>query len=128
MRPKGGGTMPPRPRFETVDAYIASFPEDVRKLLRKLRRVIRDSAPDAVEAIAYGIPTFRLNGNLVHFAAFKKHIGFYPSSSPGVAFEKDLAPYKHSKGAIQFPLDRPVPFDLVRKIVKFRVAENMKKD
>jgi uncharacterized protein YdhG (YjbR/CyaY superfamily) len=117
----------PRPKFKTIDEYIVSFPSDVQEKLEKLRRVIKGSAPRAEEAIAYGIPTFRLNGNLVHFAAFKDHISFFPTSSPIPVFKKELAPYKQSKGTIQFPMDRPIPFDLVKKIVKYRVNENLDK-
>ena len=114
-----------RPTYKSIDEYIAAFPEDVRKKLEKLRKVIQSSAPRAEEAIAYGIPTFRLNGNLVHFAAFKDHISLFPSSSPIPVFKKELASFKVSKGTIQFPLDRPIPFDLVKRIVKFRVRENL---
>jgi len=114
---------PAPPKFKTIDEYIASFPKDVQEILEKLRGVIKGSAPGAEEAIAYGIPTFRLNGNLVHFAAFKDHISFFPTSSPIPVFRKELAPYKQSKGTIQFPLGKPIPFGLVKKIVKFRVAE-----
>jgi len=114
---------PPRPKFATIDGYIASFPEEVREKLEKLRGVIRAAAPGAEEAIAYGIPTFRLRGNLVHFAAFKDHISFFPTSSPIPVFQKELASYKLSKGTVQFPLDRPIPFGLVKKIVRFRVKE-----
>ena len=115
------------PKFKTIDAYIASSPEDVREKLEKLRRVIKGTAPGAEEAISYGIPTFKLNGNLVHFAAFKDHISFFPTSSPIPFFKRELGPYKLSKGTIQFPIGKPIPFGLVRKIVKFRVAENTKK-
>jgi uncharacterized protein YdhG (YjbR/CyaY superfamily) len=115
--------VPSRPKFMTIDDYIASFPEEVRAKLRKLRRVIQTAAPGAEEAIAYGIPTFRLRGNLVHFAAFKDHISFFPTSSPIPVFRKELAPYKSSKGTVQFPLDRPIPFGLVKRIVRFRVKE-----
>ena len=117
----------PRPKFKTIDEYIVSFPSDVQEKLEKLRRVIKGSAPRAEEAIAYGIPTFRLNGNLVHFAAFKDHISFFPTSSPIPVFKKELAPYKQSEGTIQFPMDRPILFDLVKKIVKYRVNENLDK-
>jgi len=116
-----------KPKYETIDAYIAAFPKDIQVILEKLRRVIREAAPGAEEAIAYAIPTFRLNGNLVHFAAFKDHISFFPTSTPIPAFKKELAPYKMSKGTIQFPIGRPIPFDLVKEIVKFRVRENAKK-
>ncbi len=114
-----------RPKVETIDGYIASFPEDVQEKLEKLRKVIKASAPRAEEAIAYGIPTLRLHGNLVHFAAFKDHLSLFPGSSPIPVFKKELAPYKRSKGTIQFPLDRPIPFGLVKKIVRFRVRENL---
>jgi uncharacterized protein YdhG (YjbR/CyaY superfamily) len=116
-----------RARFETTDAYIATFPKDVQEILEKLRRVIKESAPRAEEAIRYGIPTFRLNGNLVHFAAYKNHVGFYPTSSPIPVFKKELSSYKQGRGTIQFPIDKPIPFGLVKKIVKFRVKENSKK-
>ncbi|MEW5719131.1 MAG: DUF1801 domain-containing protein [Chloroflexota bacterium] len=116
-----------RKKFETIDEYIAECPEDVRPLLEKLRRVIRDAAPQAEEAISYAIPTFKLNGNLVHFAAFKNHIGFYPTPPAIVAFKKELASYKQAKGSVQFPLAQPIPFGLVKKIVKFRVKQNLAK-
>ncbi|MDD4307762.1 MAG: DUF1801 domain-containing protein [Thermoplasmata archaeon] len=109
----------------TIDSYIERYPEDVRIILEKIRKTIKDIVPEAEEAISYGIPTYRLKGNLVHFAAFRNHIGFYPSPSGIAAFEKELADYKTSKGAVQFPLDRPIPFALIRKIVRFRVKENM---
>ncbi len=108
---------------EAVNAYIAGFPEDVRSILIKLRKVIREAVPDAKETISYRMPTFKLNGNLVHFAAFKKHIGFYPTPSAITAFEKELTPYHTSKGAFQFPLDKPIPYELIEKIVKYRVKE-----
>ena len=115
-------------QFKTMDEYIARFPKDVRDVLEKLRRVIRESAPKAEETISYGIPTFDLNGrHLVHFAAYKNHVGFYPTSSWIKAFKKELSPFKTSKGTVQFPLDKPIPFDLVKKIVKFRVKENESK-
>lgn len=114
-----------RRQFDTIDDYIASFPEDIQKILKEIRTTIRDSAPDAQEAIAYGIPTFTLHGNLVHFAAFKHHIGFYPGGPSAIqAFKEELTQYKQSKGTIQFPLGEPIPHALVKKIVKFRVKEN----
>jgi uncharacterized protein YdhG (YjbR/CyaY superfamily) len=115
----------PRLKFNTMDEYIASFPKDVRDILESLRRAIRESAPDAEEAISYGIPTFKLNGNLVHFAAFKNHIGFYPTSSGIAAFKKELFRYRQSKGTVQFPIEKPIPFNLVKKIVRHRVKENL---
>lgn len=109
----------------TIDEYIAGSPANVRTTLEVLRRVIREAAPGAEEAISYGMPTFKLNGNLVHFAVQKHHIGFYPAPSGIEAFQDELAAYKTSKGAIQFPLEEPVPYDLVRKIVEFRVREQL---
>jgi len=111
----------------TIDGYISGFPGDVQVLLEKFRQTIRKAAPGAVEAIVYRMPTFRLNGNLVHFAAFKKHIGFYPTPSGIVDFKKELTSYATSKGAIQFPLHRPVPYALIGRIVKFRVKESVSK-
>jgi uncharacterized protein YdhG (YjbR/CyaY superfamily) len=110
-----------------MDEYISQFPKNIRYILEDLRRLIKESAPEAEETINYGIPTFKLNGNLVHFAAFKNHIGFYPTPSAVVAFKKELVPFKQAKGSVQFPLDKPIPFDLVKKIVKFRVKENEQK-
>jgi len=92
-----------------------------------MRRTIRKAAPEATEAISYQIPTFKLNGNLVHFAAFKNHVGFFPTSSGIAAFKKELSPYKGSKGSVQFPKDKPIPYDLVKRITEFRVKENLKK-
>ena len=112
-------------QFRTIDEYIAEFPENVRDILEELRRVIRKAAPQAQEAMRYGIPTFRLNGNLVHFAAFKNHIGFYPTPSGIEAFKEELSPYKQAKGSVQFPIDMPMPYDLIQKIVKYRVDENL---
>ncbi len=112
---------------KSVDEYISGFPENVRIVLEKLRQVIRDSAPEAKETISYGMPAFKLNGNLVYFAAWKNHIGFYGTPSVVAAFMEELAPYELSKGAIKFPLDKPVPYALVKKIVKFRVTENLRK-
>jgi uncharacterized protein YdhG (YjbR/CyaY superfamily) len=116
-----------RTKFDNIDVYIASFPEETRKLLEELRATIRKAAPEAKETINYGMPTFTLKGNLVHFAAFKNHIGFYPTPSGIEAFKKDLAAYEGAKGSVKFPLVKPVPFDLISKIVKFRVKENMEK-
>jgi uncharacterized protein YdhG (YjbR/CyaY superfamily) len=111
-------------KFTTIDGYIASFPKEVQGILEKIRQTIRIAVPGAVEAISYQIPTFKLNGsNFVHFAAWKEHIGFYATPSGNAAFKKELARYKVAKGSIQFPLDEPIPYDLVTKIVKFRVKE-----
>jgi uncharacterized protein YdhG (YjbR/CyaY superfamily) len=109
----------------TVDGYIAQFSPEVQTLLRLMRETIRAAAPDAKEIISYGMPAFAQEGNLVYFAAAKKHIGLYPTSSGVQAFEADLAAYAHSKGAVQFPIDQPLPLDLVTRIVTFRVAENL---
>ncbi|MCZ7383120.1 MAG: DUF1801 domain-containing protein [Candidatus Methanoperedens sp.] len=114
----------PKKQYKTIDEYIAMFPRNIQDILGKLRQVIKESAPEAEETINYGIPTFKLNGNLVHFAAFKNHIGFYPTPSAIVAFKKELSPYKQAKGSVQFPIDKPIPFDIVKKIVKFRIKEN----
>ncbi len=113
--------------YTTIDEYIALFPEDVQKLLKEVRRVIKAAAPDAQETINYQIPTFTLQGNLVHFAGFKKHIGFYPTPSATEKFKAELSAYKGAKGSVQFPLDQPIPFDLISEIVKFRVQENLER-
>ncbi|RDE16247.1 MAG: hypothetical protein C4K47_01980 [Candidatus Thorarchaeota archaeon] len=110
--------------FRTIDEYIVTFPRNVQVILKELRRTIRDSAPEAEEAITYGMPAFKLNGNLVFFAAFKNHIGFYPTPSAIEAFKEELSDYEVSKGTIRFPMNRPVPLDLVRRIVAYRVKEN----
>jgi uncharacterized protein YdhG (YjbR/CyaY superfamily) len=110
-----------------IDEYVAGFPPDVQAILHKLRATIRKAAPQAEEAIKYQIPTFVLNGNLVHFAAFKHHIGFYPTPTGTEAFHRELAAYKSSKGAVQFSLDKPIPYGLISKVVKFRVKENLAK-
>lgn len=110
-----------------VDAYIKSFPEDVQQRLNAIREVIRQEAPQASERICMRMPTYDLNGKwLVHFAAFKKHIGFYPQPEGIAAFKERLAGYKTSKGAVQFPLDKPLPLDLIREIVRFRAAQQSK--
>jgi uncharacterized protein YdhG (YjbR/CyaY superfamily) len=114
-------------QISTIDEYISTFPKQIQDILQRLRQTIKESAPQAQEAISYRIPTFKLNGNLVHFAAFKNHIGFFPTSSGVVAFQKELSGYETSKGTIRFPLDKPIPFDLIRKIVQFRVNENLKR-
>jgi uncharacterized protein YdhG (YjbR/CyaY superfamily) len=108
-----------------IDAYIASFPEDVRAILEKVRATIRKAAPGAEETISYRIPTFTLNGNLVHFAAFKNHIGFYPGPTGIEAFKEELSAYEGAKGSVRFPLDQPIPLGLISKIVKFRVKESL---
>jgi uncharacterized protein YdhG (YjbR/CyaY superfamily) len=112
---------------KTIDEYIAGFPADVQEILQNVRRTIREAAPDAEEAIKYRLPTFTLNGNLVHFGAFKEHVGFYPTPTGIERFEKELSVYESSKGAVQFPFDKPIPFNLIREIVEFRVKENLER-
>jgi uncharacterized protein YdhG (YjbR/CyaY superfamily) len=111
--------------YQTIDEYIATFPADIQAILQAVRATIREAAPDAKERISYQIPTFTLHGNLVHFAAFKHHIGFYPTSSGTAAFHDELAPYVVSKGTVRFPLDQPLPMELIARVVRFRVAENL---
>jgi len=113
-------------QVETIDEYIAMFPEDIQNILEKLRQTIKESAPGAEEGISYRMPVFKQNGSLVWFAAFKDHIGFFPTTSGREAFKKELSKYKGGKGTVRFPLDEPIPYDLVRKIVKRRVRENQK--
>lgn len=111
-----------------IDAYIKMFPKDVQSILQKIREIIQKEAPDATEVISYQMPTFKLNGkNLVHFAGWKHHIGFYPTPSGTEAFSKEVAKYNAAKGSVQFPLDQPMPFDLIKKIVRYRVEEMNKK-
>ena len=117
----------PKSGFKSIDEYIANFPEDVQKKLEELRAVIKASAPGAEERISYQMPAFALKGILVYFAAYKKHIGFYPTSSGIQAFKKELSGYEVSKGTIRFPIDKPLPLELISKIVKFRVSENLHK-
>ncbi|MFN8594585.1 MAG: DUF1801 domain-containing protein [Anaerolineae bacterium] len=112
---------------KNIDEYIAACEPKVQPILEKIRAIVRREAPEAEEAIGYQMPTFKLNGNLVHFAAFKHHIGFYPTPSGTEKFHKEIASYKAAKGSIQFPLDQPIPYDLITKIVKFRVKENRAK-
>jgi uncharacterized protein YdhG (YjbR/CyaY superfamily) len=109
---------------ETVDAYIAGFPPEVRAVLRKMRATIRKAAPDAVEKISWGMPAYSLDGMLTFFAAFKDHVSLFPSPSGLLKFKKELAPYGTSKGTVRFPLGEPVPFGLITRIVKYRVKEN----
>ena len=113
--------------YKNIDDYISGFPVEVQYLLQQVRVKIKESAPGAQEAISYGIPTFKLNGNLVHFAAFKNHIGLYPTPSGLEEFEKELSSYKQGKGSVQFPLDKPLPLDLIGKIVEYRVRKNTEK-
>lgn len=112
----------------TIDEYIAGFPDHVQEILKKIRSVIHEAAPDAKEAMSYAMPTFRLNGRyLVYFAAYQKHIGMYPIPAGDAAFNADIAPYTAGKGTLRFPLDQPIPFDLIRKMVKLRAHENLQR-
>ena len=110
----------------TIDEYIAGFPKNVQEILEQVRATIKKAAPGAEEKINYGIPTFILNGNLVHFGGFQNHVGFYPTPSGTEAFEEELSVYKSGKGSVQFPLDQPMPLNLISRIVKFRVLQNSK--
>jgi uncharacterized protein YdhG (YjbR/CyaY superfamily) len=111
----------------TIDQYIACFPIEIQVILTKIRETISNAAPGAVESISYQMPTFKLKGNLVHFAAYKNHIGFYPAPSGIEAFKKEIALYKWAKGSVQFPIEKPIPLNLIAEIVRFRVIENMEK-
>ncbi|MGH9591065.1 MAG: iron chaperone [Terracidiphilus sp.] len=113
-------------KFQTVDEYISELPDRARDAVTRLRRAIRQAAPQAEEAISYNLPAFRWNGILVWYAAFKNHVGFYPKASAIAAFKSELASFKTSKGAIQFPIDESIPIRLVKKIVAFRIKENMR--
>ena len=114
-----------RDQTGNMDGYIAGFPEQIRKKLEEMRTIIRKAAPGAEETINYGVPTFKLNGNLVHFGGFKNHIGFYPAPSGIEAFKKELSVYEGAKGSVKFPVDKSLPASLITKIVKFRVKENL---
>jgi len=113
--------------YNAIDEYIAMFPSEVQEILQTIRNIIKTEAPQAKEKISYQMPTFTLNGNLVHFAAFKKHIGFYPTPSGTEAFQEEISGFKSGKGSIQFPLNQPIPYDLITKIVKYRIEENLSK-
>ena len=119
--------MAERTNSTNIDEYIGSFPLQVQEILQKIRQTIHEAAPEAQETINYAIPTFTLKGNLVHFAAFEKHIGFYPAPSGIERFKDELSAYESAKGSVQFPLDRPIPYDLISAIVKFRVQENLQR-
>lgn len=110
--------------YESIDHYISHFPPEVQEILQTLRKVIGDTAPDAKEKISYQMPTFDLHGNLVHFAAYRNHIGFYPGANGIHEFQLELAGYKGAKGSVQFPIDKPLPYELIRRIVQFRIADN----
>lgn len=114
-------------QFKTIDEYISMFPDEVQTILNQVRQTIRGAAPEAEETINYQMPTFTLNGNLVHFAAFKTHIGFYPTPTGIEAFKEELAPYKGAKGSVQFPIDQPMPLSLICRIVEYRVKENLER-
>jgi uncharacterized protein YdhG (YjbR/CyaY superfamily) len=114
-------------KFKTVDEYLSSFPADTGSVLRKMRTTIKEVVPDAEELISYNMPAFKLHGVLVWYAAYKNHIGLYPTSSAIKTFAQELSMYKTSKGAIQFPIDEPIPTNLVKKIVKFRVKQDSEK-
>jgi uncharacterized protein YdhG (YjbR/CyaY superfamily) len=113
--------------FDSIDEYIATFPEELQKILQEIRATIKAAAPEAEEKISYQMPTFYLKGNLIHFAAWKNHIGLYPTPSGTQAFKQELSIYENAKGSVKFPIDKPMPLELITKIVKFRVAENLKK-
>ena len=124
---KGNHLLTSKKQFKTIDEYIKAFPDDVQRILEKMRKTIRDAAPGALEEISYQMPAFKLNGALVYFAAFKNHIGFYPTSSGIKQFKKELSRYQGGKGSVQFPIEKPIPYDLVKKIVIFRMKENQGK-
>jgi uncharacterized protein YdhG (YjbR/CyaY superfamily) len=119
--------MASKTRSKEIDKFIAGFPKEVQEILEKFRETIRGAAPGADETINYGIPTFTLKGNLVHFSAFKNHIGFYPTPSGIEKFKKELSAYELAKGSVKFPLDQPIPYDFIQRIVEFRVKENLEK-
>ena len=114
-------------QFSSVDEYFASLPEGPKRLMEEMRQAIRQAAPEAGEKISYGMPTFTFHGNLVHYAAYKHHIGFYPTPSAIEAFRQELAPYELSKGTVRVALDRPLPLDLIRRMVEFRVNEQLER-
>lgn len=113
-----------RSDYNSIDEYIGTFPKEVQEILKKLRAVVKEAAPEAEERISYRMPTFSQKGNLVHFAAYKKHIGFYPTPSGIQAFKNELSAYEGAKGSVKFPIDEPLPYTLIGKIVRFRVTEN----
>jgi uncharacterized protein YdhG (YjbR/CyaY superfamily) len=118
----------PKNHTRTIDDYIKTFPKDVQSILEEIRQTIRKAAPEAVETISYQMPTFKLNGKiLVYFAAWKNHIGFYAMPSGTEAFKKELSPYKGAKGSVRFPIEKPIPYDLITRIVEYKVKENLEK-
>jgi uncharacterized protein YdhG (YjbR/CyaY superfamily) len=114
-------------KFKTVEEYFSTFPESTQNILEAIRKVIKGAAPQAKEVISYNMPAFKLHGVLVYYAAHKEHIGFYPTAAPIEIFKNELSAYKYSKGAIQFPIGEPMPFDLITRIVKFRVQADTEK-
>jgi uncharacterized protein YdhG (YjbR/CyaY superfamily) len=124
---KGEFILEPKTTFTSIDEYISQFPPEVQEKLQLIRKVIKESAPDAIEKISYQMPAFAMHGILVYFAAFKKHISFFPTASGVAAFVEELSEYKGGKGTIQFPHDKPIPYELISRIVKYRVAENISK-
>lgn len=117
--------MDPNTSFNSIDEYIEQFPEEIQTILQKIRSVIKEAAPEATEKISYQMPTFFLKGNLVHFAAYKNHIGFYPAPRGIEKFKEELSQFKGAKGSVQFPMDKPLPLELISRIVLFRVEENL---
>lgn len=111
-------------KYKDIDGYIASFPKETQKILQQIRTTIKKAAPEAVETIKYSMPTFTFRGNLIYFAAFKNHIGIYPAPSADEAFNREISAYKGAKSSLRFPLDKPIPLELINKIVKFRIMEN----
>jgi uncharacterized protein YdhG (YjbR/CyaY superfamily) len=126
-REEGKGEIMDKTKYNNIDEYIQTFPKDVQEKLQEMRKVIKAAAPEAEERISYQMPAFWQKGILVYFAAAKNHIGFYPTCNGIEAFQKELGSYITGKGTAQFPLDKPIPFDLITKIVKYRVSENLKK-
>ena len=117
----------PKIKYSTIDKYISTFPKDVQKKLESIRQTIKKSAPGAEETISYQIPAFKLNGTLIYFAGFKNHVSIYPAPRGNAEFKKELSEYKGGKGTVQFPLDKPIPLSLIRRIVKYRIKENFNK-
>jgi len=115
-------------KYKTVEEYLAAAPKNLTLVLEELRRAIKEEAPQAEEVISYNMPAFKMKKVLVYYAAQKNHIGFYPTASPIIAFEKELKPYKTSKGAIQFPIGEPIPINLVKRIVQYRVKQVLEKE
>lgn len=120
--------MESKKQITTIDEYIDGYPQKVKDILTKIRKIIQEAAPEAKEAISYQMPTFKWNGNLIHFAGFKNHIGLYPTPSGIESFKEEIAPYRSGKGSIQFPLDQEIPYDLIQKIVLYRVKETREKN